>query len=164
MNYDGWNMQKRQLHVGHVNATRVNVDARCVHRLLIVSTCVSEGMRGCGHHSPGTACRLLDAHEPAVAHFFAPIANLVLGSVRRDQEGLASGVNNAIREFGGVLGVAVMGAIFAARGGYGPTTTLSAQQHFVNGVNPAVFTGAAVLLVAAATVWALPRGARAASA
>ena len=93
--------------------------------------------------------------------FFAPIANLVLGSVRRDQEGLASGVNNAIREFGGVLGVAVMGAIFAARGGYGRTATLSAQQHFVNGVNPAVFTGAAVLLVASATVWALPRRARA---
>ena len=92
--------------------------------------------------------------------FFAPIANLVLGSVRRDQEGLASGVNNAIREFGGVLGVAVMGAIFAARGGYGPTATLSAQQHFVNGVIPAVYTGAVVLLVAAGTVWALPRRAR----
>ena len=93
--------------------------------------------------------------------FFAPIANLVLGAVRREQEGLASGVNNAIREFGGVLGVAVMGAIFAARGGYGPTATLSAQQHFVNGVNPAVFTGAAVLLVAAGTIWALPRRAEA---
>jgi EmrB/QacA subfamily drug resistance transporter len=93
--------------------------------------------------------------------FFAPIANLVLGSVRREQEGLASGVNNAIREFGGVLGVAVMGAIFAARGGYGRTATLSAQQHFVNGVNPAVFTGAAVLLVASATIWALPRRAAA---
>ena len=92
--------------------------------------------------------------------FFAPIANLVLGSVRREQEGLASGVNNAIREFGGVLGVAVMGAIFAARGGYGPTADLSAQQHFVNGVNPAVYTGAAVLLVAAGTIWALPRRAR----
>jgi EmrB/QacA subfamily drug resistance transporter len=89
--------------------------------------------------------------------FFAPIANLVLGSVRRDQEGIASGVNNAIREFGGVLGVAVMGAIFAASGGYGATATLSAGQHFVNGVVPAVYTGAAVLLVAAGTVWALPR-------
>jgi EmrB/QacA subfamily drug resistance transporter len=93
--------------------------------------------------------------------FFAPIANLVLGSVRRDQEGIASGVNNAIREFGGVLGVAVMGAIFAARGGYGPTATLSAQQHFVNGVIPAVYTGAAVLLVASAMIWALPRRAAA---
>jgi hypothetical protein len=69
-------------------------------------------------------------------------------------------VNNAIREFGGVLGVAVMGAIFAARGGYGPTATLSAPQHFVNGVVPAVYTGAAVLLIAAGTVWALPRRAR----
>jgi MFS family permease len=93
--------------------------------------------------------------------FFAPIANLVLGSVRREQEGIASGVNNAIREFGGVLGVAVMGAIFAARGGYGPTAALSAQQHFVNGVVPAVYTGAAVLLVASATIWALPRRAAA---
>jgi len=95
--------------------------------------------------------------------FFAPIANLVLGAVRRDQEGMASGVNNAIREFGGVLGVAVMGAIFAAHGGYGPTATLSAQQHFVNGVVPAVYTGAAVLLVAAGTIWALPRRAAAAT-
>jgi len=95
--------------------------------------------------------------------FFAPIANLVLGAVRRDQEGLASGVNNAIREFGGVLGVAVMGAIFAAHGGYGPTATLSAQQHFVNGVVPAVYTGAAVLLVASGTIWALPRRAAAAT-
>ena len=93
--------------------------------------------------------------------FFAPIANLVLGSVRRDQEGIASGVNNAIREFGGVLGVAVMGAIFAARGGYGRTATLTAQQHFVNGVIPAVYVGAAVLLVASATIWALPRRAAA---
>jgi EmrB/QacA subfamily drug resistance transporter len=89
--------------------------------------------------------------------FFAPIANLVFASVRRDQEGIASGVNNAIREFGGVLGVAVMGAIFAARGGYGPTATLSAAQHFVNGVVPAVYAGGAVMLAASAAVWALPR-------
>ena len=92
--------------------------------------------------------------------FFAPIANLVLGSVRREQEGIASGFNNAIREFGGVLGVAVMGAIFAAGGGYGPTATLGAAQHFVNGVVPAVYTGAVVLLVASLTIWALPRRAR----
>ena len=30
--------------------------------------------------------------------FFAPVANVVLSSVRRDQEGIASGANNAIRE------------------------------------------------------------------
>ncbi len=90
------------------------------------------------------------------ALFFAPIANLVLGSVRRHEEGIASGVNNAIREFGGVLGIAVMGAIFSARGGYGPTRSLSSAQHFVNGLQPAVWTGAAVLVVASLAMWFVP--------
>ena len=58
-----------------MSATRVNVDTRCVHRLLVVATCVSESMRGCDHHSTGTACRLLDTHETTVAHLFATIAN-----------------------------------------------------------------------------------------
>jgi EmrB/QacA subfamily drug resistance transporter len=90
------------------------------------------------------------------ALFFAPIATLVLGSVRRHEEGIASGANNAIREFGGVLGIAVMGAIFTAHGGYGPTRTLSAAQHFLNGVQPAVWTGAGVLLVASLAMWLVP--------
>jgi len=89
--------------------------------------------------------------------FFAPIANLLFGSVRREQEGIASGVNNAIRELGGVLGIAVMGAIFSARGGYGPTATLSPAQHFVNGLVPAVWTGAGLLAVASIAMWLMPR-------
>ena len=93
--------------------------------------------------------------------FFAPIANLVLGSVRREQEGLASGVNNAIRELGGVLGIAVMGAVFAAAGGYGPTRTLSAGQHFVNGLVPATYAGAAVVAVASLSMWLVPRARKA---
>jgi EmrB/QacA subfamily drug resistance transporter len=91
-----------------------------------------------------------------MAMFFAPIASLVLGSVRRDQEGIASGVNNALREFGGVLGIAVMGAVFSANGGYGPTRTLSAAQHYVNGLVPAAYTGAAVLVVATLAMWLVP--------
>ena len=90
------------------------------------------------------------------ALFFAPIANLVLGSVARHEEGIASGINNAIREFGGVLGIAVMGAIFSAHGGYGPTRTLSAGQHFINGLLPAVWTGAALLAVASVAMWLVP--------
>ena len=50
--------------------------------------------------------------------FFAPVANVVLSSVRRDQEGIASGANNAIRELGGVFGIAVLGAVFSAHGSY----------------------------------------------
>jgi nitrate/nitrite transporter NarK len=83
--------------------------------------------------------------------FFAPVANVVLGSVRREEEGIASGANNAIRELGGVFGVAVLGAVFSARGGYTSGTA------FVAGLTPAVWVGAAVVAVAAGVALALPR-------
>src|SRR5215510_7825221 len=54
------------------------------------------------------------------------------GAVRRDQEGIASGANNAIRELGGVFGIAVLGAVFSARGGY------SSGAAFVSGMSSAV--------------------------
>ena len=54
-----------------------------------------------------------------MALFFAPVANVVLSSVRPEEEGKASGANNAIRELGGVFGVAVLASIFAHYGGYG---------------------------------------------
>jgi len=90
--------------------------------------------------------------------FFAPVANVVLGSVRREEEGIASGANNAIRELGGVFGVAVLGAVFSARGGYSSGTA------FVAGLTPAVWVGAAVVAVAAAVALALPRRRRAGAA
>src|SRR5262249_13066477 len=83
--------------------------------------------------------------------FFAPVANVVLGSVWRAEEGIASGANNAIRELGGVFGVAVLGAVFSARGGY------ISGAAFVTGLTPAVWVGAAVVAVAAAVALALPR-------
>src|SRR5712691_3481544 len=82
--------------------------------------------------------------------FFAPVANVVLGSVRRDQEGIASGANNAIRELGGVFGIAVLGAVFAARGGY------ASGAAFVSGLAPAVWVGGAAVAVAAAATLFLP--------
>jgi EmrB/QacA subfamily drug resistance transporter len=91
-----------------------------------------------------------------MAMFFAPIASLVLGSVRRDQEGIASGVNNSLRELGGVLGIAVMGAVFSANGGYGPTATRTPGQNYVDGLIPAAYVGAAVLAVATLTMWLVP--------
>jgi len=83
--------------------------------------------------------------------FFAPVANVVLSSVRRDQEGIASGANNAIRELGGVFGIAVLGAVFAARGGYASGTA------FVAGLAPAVWVGAAAVAAASAAALLLPR-------
>src|SRR5689334_12616330 len=74
-----------------------------------------------------------------MALFFAPVANVILSAVRRTEEGQASGAANAIRELGGVFGVAVLASIFAHYGGY-----LSGQD-FVDGMRPAVFVGAALV-------------------
>src|SRR5258708_1550048 len=83
--------------------------------------------------------------------FFAPVANVVLGSVRREEEGIASGANNAIRELGGVFGIAVLGAVFSARGGYASGTS------FVTGLSAAVWVGGAAVAAAAALALGLPR-------
>src|SRR5216684_3774646 len=56
--------------------------------------------------------------------FFAPIANLVLSTVRSVEEGQASGANNAIRELGGVFGVAVLASVFSHYGGYSSGSVL----------------------------------------
>jgi EmrB/QacA subfamily drug resistance transporter len=82
--------------------------------------------------------------------FFAPIANVVLSAVRRDEEGKASGANNAIREVGGVFGVAVLAAVFAANGSYFD------PQAYVNGLVPAMWIGAAVVAVAAVAALFIP--------
>ena len=86
-----------------------------------------------------------------MALFFAPVANVVLSAVRSEEEGKASGANNAIRELGGVLGVAVLASIFAHAGGYRTPTT------FVDGMTTAVYVGAAVVAVGAFAAFAIPR-------
>src|SRR3954454_17413927 len=78
-----------------------------------------------------------------MALFFAPVANVVLSSVRPEEEGQASGANNAIRELGGVFGVAVLASVFAHYGGYGSGSS------FVDGMTPAVYIGAAVVALGA---------------
>jgi Amidase len=78
-------------------------------------------------------------------------------SLRRDQEGIASGANNAIRELGGVFGIAVLGAVFSAHGSY-----LSGSA-FVAGLVPAVWVGGAAVAVACAAALLLPRMRRATS-
>src|SRR6059036_1301949 len=92
-----------------------------------------------------------------MALFFAPVANVVLSAVRREEEGQASGAANAIRELGGVFGVAVLASIFAHYGGY-----LSAQD-FVDGLRPAVWVGAAIVGIGAIASFAIPSRARTAA-
>jgi predicted MFS family arabinose efflux permease len=90
-----------------------------------------------------------------MALFFAPVANVVLGAVRPHEEGQASGANNAIREAGGVFGVAVLASVFGRYGGY------ESGEAFVAGLSPAIFAGAAVVLAGAVAALAIPRVRRA---
>ena len=85
-----------------------------------------------------------------MAMYFAPVANVVLSAVKPEEEGQASGANNAIRELGGVFGVAVLASIFARYGGYdsGPS--------FVDGVTPALYVGAAIVAVGAVAALFIP--------
>jgi MFS family permease len=93
-----------------------------------------------------------------MALFLAPVANVVLSAVRSSEEGKASGANNAIRELGGVFGVAVLAAVFSHTGGY------ETAESFSHGMNTAVAVGAAVVGLGAVAAVALPsrrRGMRA---
>jgi EmrB/QacA subfamily drug resistance transporter len=86
-----------------------------------------------------------------MALFWAPVANVVLGSVPAEAEGQASGANNAIRELGGVLGVAVLAAVFAQAGGY------QSGQAFTDGMVPAVWIGAGIVLFGSLASFAIKR-------
>ena len=60
-----------------------------------------------------------------MALVFPTAAASVLASVGPKEGGKASGANNAIREVGGVMGVAVLASVFAANGGYESPTTFN---------------------------------------
>jgi EmrB/QacA subfamily drug resistance transporter len=86
-----------------------------------------------------------------MALVFAPAANAVLASVASHEAGQASGATNAIREVGGVLGIAVLATVFTTAGGY-------ATPHiFVQGLIPAVIVGAGVLGLGAVAALFVPR-------
>ncbi|MFI7068356.1 MFS transporter [Kribbella sp. NPDC050124] len=82
---------------------------------------------------------------------FAPTAAVVLGSVRRDHAGKASGANTTVREVGGALGIAILSTVFVT---YGSTAT---PQDFVDGLIPAVWVGVAVVAFGAICALGIPR-------
>jgi EmrB/QacA subfamily drug resistance transporter len=78
-----------------------------------------------------------------MALVFPTAAATVLASVRPKEAGKASGATNAIREVGGVMGVAVLASVFAANGGY------QSPQGFTDGVTAALPVAVVVLAVGA---------------
>jgi EmrB/QacA subfamily drug resistance transporter len=92
-----------------------------------------------------------------MALVFAPAANAVLGAVRPAEAGQASGATNAIRELGGVLGIAVLATVFSSTGSY------ASPEAYTTGMTSAIWVGAAVLAVGAVVALLVPgrrRGAR----
>jgi EmrB/QacA subfamily drug resistance transporter len=68
---------------------------------------------------------------------FPTVANAIMGSVPPQEAGVASGANSAIRELGGVLGVAVLASVFIHHGGY------ASPHAFVHGFTTAVWVAVA---------------------
>ena len=71
---------------------------------------------------------------------FPTVANAVVGAVPIEDSGVAAGTNNALREVGGVFGVAILAAVFSANGDY------TSPAHFISGFKAAEVVAAAVAL------------------
>ncbi|WP_280412790.1 MFS transporter [Nocardia asiatica] len=82
---------------------------------------------------------------------FAPASTIVMASAAPEDQAMASGTNNTVREVGVAMGVAVLASVFAGSGSY-----LDAQS-FVDGLVPAVWVGAAIVAVGALVSLLLPR-------
>ena len=76
--------------------------------------------------------------------------NSVVGAIATDAIGKAAGANSMMRELGGVFGVALVVAVFAATGGYASAAT------FTDGFGPAIGVAAALALIGAVAGLALP--------
>ncbi|MEV5839278.1 DHA2 family efflux MFS transporter permease subunit [Nocardia sp. NPDC052112] len=75
----------------------------------------------------------------------------VVGAVEHAMLGKAAGANSMMRELGGVFGIAIAAAVFAATGGY------ASAAEFTAGFGPAIEVGAALALLGATVALALPR-------
>jgi len=83
---------------------------------------------------------------------FAPSATALLATLGLVDHAKASGVNSTLREIGVALGTAVMTAIFVGAGGQ------LLPDSYVDAARPAVYVGAAVLVIAAVAALWLPAG------
>lgn len=101
-------------------------------------------------HAVGTGLHAVALRFGALALVQPLLVNVVLSAVRPTEEGQAAGANNAIREIGGVFGVAVLASVFARIGGYQNGHT------FVDGMKPAIMVGAGVVALGAAAAFAIP--------
>jgi len=83
---------------------------------------------------------------------FAPAATAVLANMRDEDHAKASGTNATVREIGVALGVAILTAVFTGAGGE------FTPDGYTDAAIPAVWTGAAFLVIASLIGLGLPVG------
>ena len=99
--------------------------------------------------SLGAACTVAGI---GTSFCFPTVAGAIMSSVPMTQAGVASGANSAIRELGGVIGVAVLAGVFIHHGAY------TSPHAFIAGFVPAIWVAGG--LSAAGLLAALATGAR----
>jgi EmrB/QacA subfamily drug resistance transporter len=82
---------------------------------------------------------------------FPTVSNEVVASVPSEEVGVASGTNSAVRELGGVFGVAVLASVFTRPGVY------TSPAIFVDGFRAALWVAAAFSAVGVIAALAVPR-------
>jgi EmrB/QacA subfamily drug resistance transporter len=85
------------------------------------------------HVGYGQVCVALLIAGTGTSFCFPTVANAIMGSVPLKEAGIASGANSALRELGGVLGVAVLASVFARHGVY------TSPRVFVDGFTQALW-------------------------
>jgi EmrB/QacA subfamily drug resistance transporter len=88
---------------------------------------------------------------------FPTVASAVLGSVPASEAGVASGTNSTLRELGGVLGIAILAAVFNRPGVY------ASPHGFIAGFGPALWVAAGLSLLGVVAAVLAPGRPRAAS-
>jgi hypothetical protein len=93
----------------------------------------------------GPALALADSRAPAemtpARRRWTLALAAVTASVPPGDVGVAAGTNNALNALGGVFGIAILAAVFAARGSYASSAA------FIDGFRPAEWVTAAVAAV-----------------
>jgi EmrB/QacA subfamily drug resistance transporter len=91
--------------------------------------------------SYGTLVAPLIVAGIGISMCFPTTSNAVVGSVPLEDAGVASGTNTSLREVGGVFGIAILAATFAANGSY------NSPASFIDGVKPALAVAALVPII-----------------
>jgi MFS family permease len=82
---------------------------------------------------------------------FPTVANSIMGSVPMHEAGVASGTNSALRELGGVVGVAVLASVFTSHGGY------ASPHAFIAGFTAAIWVAAGLSTLGILAALIIPR-------